>query len=160
MQIAVISDSHYSVDKVRKLLTHLQSIGIDHLIHAGDFIGSGIQQVFEDFPGIKSFIARGNCDYQTDVIEQLRNMEHVMVADVLTFVIDTVSFIVSHIPGMALNTLEQKEADVIIHGHTHVPKIETYKGALVINPGSLMDGDGFMILETKDLSVDRRFRMD
>ncbi len=155
MQVAIISDSHYSVDKVKKLLTHLQSIGIHHLIHAGDFMGKGIEEVLAEFPDITMKIARGNCDYS--VMDALAKQNHVEVGDILRFQWEETEFVVSHIPGTAINALRQKSADVVIHGHTHQPRIERHDSALILNPGSLMDGDGFMILELPSLEVDRRF---
>ncbi len=157
MQIAIISDSHYSVDRVRQLFNHLRGLGIEHLIHAGDFIGNGIDKVFKDFPDIKSWVARGNCDSQRDIIDSINQLTHITVGDVLRFELGEISFVVAHIPGMALSALNKQHADVVIHGHTHLPRVEKYNDALLLNPGSLMDGDGFMILEIPKLTVERYF---
>ncbi len=160
MQVAIISDSHYAIDILKKLMSHLEKNGVSHLIHAGDFITSGIERVFSEYPGIKSYIARGNCDSRGDTLSYIQNLPHVMLDDVIKFQIEGIKFIVSHIPGVALNALSSNDADVVIHGHTHQPRVETLKGTLLLNPGSLMDGDGFMILDIPSLRVDRRFRID
>lgn len=157
MEIAIISDSHYSVEKVAKLFNHLQDRGVHHLIHAGDFIGQNIEKVFAGFPDIKSWVARGNCDGQYDVLDKMSSLEHVTVDDVLRFEIESFSFLVTHIPGTLLSMLNKKTADVAIHGHTHQARVENYNSVLLLNPGSLMDGDGFMILELPSLKVERFF---
>jgi hypothetical protein len=157
MQIAILSDSHYAVDQVRRLLTYLELHGINHLIHAGDFIGLNIEKVLADFPGITMWIARGNCDTDGKVLDSINRLNHVTVNDQLRFEIEGIAFLVAHIPGMALNELNKSHADVVIHGHTHLPRTETYNGALLLNPGSLMDGDGFMILDLPALTVNRHF---
>ena len=159
MQIAIISDSHYAVDKVTRLYSHLQEEGVTHLIHAGDFIGQGIEKVFKAFPSITSYVARGNCDTYGNVMEAVKKLSHVIVDDILYFELESIRFIVSHIPGTAFNVLNSREADVMIHGHTHQPRVETVQNTLILNPGSLMDGDGYMILELPSLKVDRRFTM-
>ncbi len=160
MQVAIVSDSHYAVDKLKKLMSHLEKIGVTHLIHAGDFITSGIERVFSEYPGVKSYIARGNCDSWGDTLSYIQNLPNVMLDDILKFQIEGIKFIVSHIPGVALGALGSNEADIVIHGHTHQPRVEKLKDALVLNPGSLMDGDGFIILDIPSLKVDRRFRID
>ncbi len=155
MQIAIISDSHYVVDRVRQLLIHLEESGIKHLIHAGDFIGNNIEKVFADFPDISAWIARGNCDNERTVIDRLQKLSHVTVGDLLRFDLESKRFLVTHIPGMALNALKKQHSDIVIHGHTHIPRMEKYNQALLLNPGSLMDGDGYMILEVPELTVER-----
>ncbi len=160
MQVAIISDSHYAIDILNKLMSHLEKIGVTYLIHAGDFITSGIERVFSESPGIKSYIARGNCDSRGEAFNYLQTLSHVMLDDVLTFQIEGVRFLVSHIPGVAMNALGSNEVDVLIHGHTHQPRVDKINDTLVLNPGSLMDGDGFMILDVPSLKVDRRFRID
>ncbi|MBU2515002.1 YfcE family phosphodiesterase [bacterium] len=157
MEIAIISDSHYAVESVERLMAHIEEKKITHLIHAGDFIGQGIDKVFERYPGITSYIARGNCDMYGDVMESMKKLPNVTVGEILKFELCDIRFIVSHIPGMALSALSKSGADVVIHGHTHRPLIETFKNTLVLNPGSIMDGDGFMVLDLPSLKVDRRF---
>jgi uncharacterized protein len=157
MQIAIISDSHTSVDKVKKILNHLESINVRYLIHAGDFIGQGIENVLSEFPDITQLIARGNCDHNGHLLDSLNAYDHIQVENVLRFELEEKRFIVAHIPGMAMNALHQESADVVIHGHTHRPRVETIRNTLILNPGSLMEGDGFMILELPGLDVDRRF---
>lgn len=157
MKIAIISDSHYSVDKVDRLLMLLKEEGIKHLIHAGDFIGQNIEKVIAKYPGILFYIARGNCDMYGAVTDAIEQMGHVTLGDVLTFDIEGTHFLVSHIPGTALNALSKTKADVLIHGHTHQARYETFNNTLILNPGSIMDGDGFMILDLASMEVDRRF---
>ena len=160
MQIAIISDSHYDLGTLEKLLLYLAKNEITYLIHAGDFVTSGIEKLITDYQGIKTFIARGNCDSPGNVIDYIKTLPHVYLDDILHFEIQGIKFIVSHIPGTALNTQYFRNADVVIHGHTHQPKIEHHEQTLILNPGSLMDGDGFMILSIPSLEVDRRFRFD
>ncbi len=157
MEVAIISDSHYSTDRVRQLFSHLETKGIKHLVHAGDFIGNGIDRIFKDYPSITAWVARGNCDSQRDLIETINEMDHVTVGDVLKFKLEGISFLLAHIPGMAFSALDNEHADVVIHGHTHIPRVEKFNQSLVLNPGSIMDGDGYMILQVPELEVNRYF---
>lgn len=120
-------------------------------------MGRGIEEVFARFADISMWVARGNCDYDGGIMDALAKQNHVQVGDILRFELEQTRFIVSHIPGIAINELQKKSGDVVIHGHTHQPRIETVGDALVINPGSLMEGDGFMVLDLPSLEVERRF---
>ncbi len=157
MKVAIISDSHYAVDSVERLMVHIEEKNIYYLIHAGDFIGQGIEKVFEKHPKITSYVARGNCDMHGKAMDVMIKLPNVTVGEVLKFELDEVRFIVSHIPGIALSALAKSGADVVVHGHTHLPRVETYNNSLVLNPGSIMDGDGFMVLDLPSLEIDRRF---
>ncbi len=157
MQIAIVSDSHYAIDRFSRLLPNLREDGVLTLIHAGDFFTRGIEIVIADFPDIQFYMARGNCDSDRELWNSLRRLPHVCLEDIVVFELEGIRFIVSHIPGVALNTLNRKDADVVIHGHTHLARVEKVKQTLILNPGSLMDGDGYMILDVPSLKVDRRF---
>ena len=51
------------------------------------------------------------------------------------------------------------EADVVLHGHTHIPRDEVVSGVRFINPGHLKPDDkrghqpSFAILEVKDKKI-------
>ncbi len=157
MNLAVVSDSHSDIDKLKKLLSHLEDEGISLLAHAGDFMTFGVSKLFAEYPGIKIFIGRGNCDNNRNIVEKLHGLPHVQLDDVSYFEAGGVGFAISHVEGRAQRAAKDKKVDVFIHGHTHRAKIEQKEGSLVLNPGSLMDGAGFMLVEIPSLKIDRRF---
>ena len=160
MKLAIVSDSHHAIDDLDKLLSYLTKNGIKHLVHAGDFITSEVVSVLEKYPEMQIFIARGNMDFYSDVLKEVRGLSHVEVDDVVFFELEGIQFAISHIQGMAQNSAAGKSIDVFIHGHTHRPKIEKREKGLVLNPGSLMDGAGFMLVDLPSLEVERKFKFD
>ena len=160
MKLAIVSDSHHALDDLEKLLAHLKKKDIKYLVHAGDFMTSNVVEVFARYPELKVFIARGNMDWHGNVLKEMRQLSHVEIDDVVFFELETVQFAVSHIPGMAQQHARRRTIDVFIHGHTHQPNIEKTDDGLLINPGSLMDGAGFIILDLPSLEVNRKFRFD
>ncbi len=160
MQLAIISDSHYDFDTLAKLLTHLKKNGIAHLAHAGDFVTSGVEQLFEKHPELNVFIAIGNCDTYSDVLPAMRKLPNVVLDDIVSFELEDIRIVVCHQEHMAQRVLTTERVDVFIHGHTHRPRVETKNGTLILNPGSLMDGAGYMVLEIPSLKVDRRLVFD
>lgn len=157
LKLAVISDSHQALDTLEKLLDHLKQEGISYLAHAGDFMTSGVEQVFAAYPEIKTYIVLGNCDIYANIKSAMRRLQHVLIDDVVYFELQNTSFAISHREGIAQRYLKDKTVQVYIHGHTHQAKIESKKEKLILNPGALMGGAGYMLLDVTSLQVERRF---
>ena len=120
--VAVISDTHGSIPS--KAMAVLKKA--DLIIHAGDF---DTAEVLKALYNIGSVIAvRGNMD-GGPWTAKLQRTELVEVGDVRIYVVHN------------LDRLDIDPAaagiDVVIHGHTHRPKIVKKKGILYVNPGSL-----------------------
>ena len=157
MKLAVISDSHYAIDQLEKLLKFLKREKIQHLAHAGDLVTKGVGDLFRQFPEINCCIAIGNCDYGEELVT-LNNLPHVMIDTVVQFELEGKHFAISHQDGIAQRALTGQSVDVFFHGHTHITRIDDHLHPMIINPGSLMDGHGFLLLDVPSLKVDRRFR--
>lgn len=119
-RIGIISDTHGLLrpDARRRLA------GVDHIIHAGDI---GHPEIVDALRMIAPVTAiRGNVDtgnWARDYAET----ELVNLAGKSTYVLHD------------LNTLRIDSGvrvDVIVSGHSHIPKIETIGGVLYLNPGS------------------------
>ena len=112
--IFVLADTH---DKVPANLEALAA-GADEIWHLGDVCDPGILQAIETF-GPPVTIVRGNCDGQPDwplVVDLKRNR---------------IRFRLVHIPP----DHAPDGVDVVLHGHTHVPRDERVAGVRFLNPG-------------------------
>ena len=117
-RIGIISDTHGLLrpEAERGLL------GVDHIIHAGDI---GRPEIVDALRRIAPVTAiRGNVDsgewaheYPDTRLVRLAGKSIYILHDLKTLQAD---------PGV----------DVIISGHSHVPKIDTVGGVLYLNPGS------------------------
>ena len=119
--VGIISDTHGLLRP--EALTALR--GSHHIIHAGDV---GAPEILEQLAAIAPVTAvRGNIDNEawagrlpeTEVIE-----------------LGGVSIYVLHDLAQLDLTLEASGFDVVIYGHSHLPKLETRNGVLYFNPGS------------------------
>jgi len=158
MQLAIISDSHHALDTLAKLLHHLDESNIHLLIHAGDFITSGVESVFKAHPNITTHIALGNCDYRSEEMQKLQALSHVTVEEVVHLNLENRSIAVSHIEGVAQNAMRGVHVDAFVHGHTHRPRIEKIGEILYLNPGSLMEDAGYLKVELPSFEIDRKLR--
>ena len=114
LRIFVLADTH---DKLPASIESLAA-GADEIWHLGDVCDPGILQAIETF-GPPVTIVRGNCDGQPDwplVVDLKRNR---------------IRFRLVHIPP----DQAPDGVDVVLHGHTHVPRDERVAGVRFLNPG-------------------------
>ncbi len=121
MIVGVISDTHGLLrEQAVKALA-----GSDHIIHAGD-VGSG--EVWQGLAKIAPLTAvRGNVDHAAWARRLPTN-------DV--FEAEGVSIYVLHDLQQLDLKPEASGFQVVVYGHSHVPKQETRNGVLYFNPGS------------------------
>jgi uncharacterized protein len=120
-RIGIISDTHGLLrpEAERRLAN------VDHIVHGGDI---GRPEIIEALRRLAPVTAiRGNVD--TGVwANEYADTELVRLGDRLIFVLHDLKTL--QIDPVALGI------DVVVSGHSHVPKIETVGGVLYLNPGS------------------------
>lgn len=114
LRILVIADTH------NRLPPNLEQLaeGADEIWHLGDVCAPQLLVEIENV-GLPVTIVRGNCDANYDwplVVDLQRN---------------GVRFRLVHIPPAR----PPENIDVLLHGHTHVPRDECREGVRFLNPG-------------------------
>jgi putative phosphoesterase len=120
-RIGIISDTHGLLrpEAERRLA------GVDHIIHGGDI---GRPEIIDALRRIAPVTAiRGNVDiddwaaaYPETEVVRLAGKTIYVLHDLKTLQIDPIA----------------RGIDVVVSGHSHVPKIDTADGVLYLNPGS------------------------
>jgi uncharacterized protein len=117
MRIAVLADTHDHCPA--NLPGRLR--GADEIWHLGDVCEPGLLAVFER-SGRPLRVVQGNCDDFPAWPRELR-IEH-----------GGVRFLLVHIPPAKT----PRDVEVVLHGHTHVPRDETdVRGVRWLNPGCI-----------------------
>jgi putative phosphoesterase len=120
-RIGIISDTHGLLrpEAVRRLS------GVDHIVHGGDI---GRPDIITELRGIAPVTAiRGNVD-NGDWTREFAETERVQLGGRSIFVLhDLKALRIDPIAG---------GIEVIVSGHSHVPRIDTVDGVLYLNPGS------------------------
>ena len=114
LKIFVLADTH---DKLPGKLEALAA-GADEIWHLGDVCAPAILQIIESF-GPPVTIVRGNCDGNPEwpiTVNLKRN---------------GLRFRLVHIPPDEV----PESVHVILHGHTHVPRNESWGNVRFLNPG-------------------------
>ena len=166
MKWMIVSDIHGSAYYCRELLAAFEREGAQKLMLLGDVLYHGPRndlprdyapkQVIEMLNAIKEKLlcVRGNCD--TEVDQMVLNFP--VLADYAILVAGERMIYATH--GHVYN--EQKlpplgKGDVLLHGHTHVPKCTEHEDYLYINPGSVSipkenSPHGYLILDGNRLT--------
>lgn len=116
MRIAVISDTHDHLP--RHVLDGIR--GADEIWHLGDVTDPGIIEAVCAL-GSNVRVVRGNCDSCTD---------WPLTAD---FVLCGKFIHLEHIPPRQ----PAEPYDLLLHGHTHIPRDEMVRGTRFLNPGTV-----------------------
>lgn len=145
MKYIIASDIHGSAFYCEKLLDAFKKEGADKLILLGDILYHGPRndlpfeyapkKVIEMLNNIKDKIVcvRGNCDAEVDQMV----LDFPIRADYKTFEIGNKTILLTH--GHLYDEANHpivKKGDIIIHGHTHIPRCDEINGIMFINPGS------------------------
>lgn len=120
-RIGIISDTH----GLLRPTAERALAGVDHIIHGGDIGAPEIIPVLRRIAPVTAI--RGNVDVgdwvtdypPTATVELAGRTIHVL-HDLKTLRLDTLA----------------RRVDVVVSGHSHIPKIETIDGVLYLNPGS------------------------
>ena len=116
MKILLVSDSHGDYQALDRLAAKYPNM--DLYLHAGDSE--------QDEFSIKPFISvRGNCDHYYDF------------PNYLVIPSPFGNIYVQHTPYVSKSVINEHNAKIVIHGHTHVRRNETKNGILFINPGAI-----------------------
>jgi uncharacterized protein len=114
LRIFVLADTHNHLPANIEALAE----GADEIWHLGDVCALSVLQQLERI-GLRVTVVRGNCD---------SNFEWPLTVDLRR---NGVRFRLIHIPP----DRTPENIDVLLHGHTHVPRNERREGILFLNPG-------------------------
>ncbi|MFO1144402.1 MAG: metallophosphoesterase family protein [Amaricoccus sp.] len=121
MLLGVISDTHGLLrPEALAALT-----GVEHIIHAGDIGSPDIVPRLREIAPVTAI--RGNVDTQAWARE-LPSWEAVTLASRTFYIIHDLGDLDLDPVGAGF--------DMVISGHSHMPKIETRQGVVFLNPGS------------------------
>lgn len=161
MKLMIASDIHGSAYYCEKMIQAYQKENADKLLLLGDILYHGPRndlpkeynpkQVITMLNDIADEIlcVRGNCDTEVDQMV----LEFPVLADYCILYLDNHMIFATH--GHKLNEVtppKLKSGDILLNGHTHVPKCETYENFIYMNPGSISipkenSLNGYMIVE-------------
>lgn len=161
MKWLIASDIHGSAHYCRKLIDCYRSEDADRMLLLGDILYHGPRNDLPEGYAPKEVIAmlndmkdeilcvRGNCEAEVDQMV----LEFPVLADYA--IIDTGKNLIYATHGHIYNENNlppMKCGDILLHGHTHIPKCVEHENYTYMNPGSVSipkenSHHGYMIFE-------------
>ena len=161
MNVWIASDIHGSALYCRKLLDLMEKRGADRRVLLGDLLYHGPRNDLPEGYDPKAVVAmlnsvkdrilcvHGNCDAEVDqmVLEfpVLADYAVLTAGSRLLYATHGHVYTTAHLPPLP-------PGDILLHGHTHIPRRTLRDGAYVLNPGSVSipkagSWHGYMTLE-------------
>ena len=145
MKIGVLSDTHDDIQNTKKAVKIFNTLKVDYVFHAGDYIYPGMISLFGELnQNTKFYGVRGNNDGELiGLVNQFNKLENGFFLNEFGRVsIDSREVGIYHGTNMQLceSLIESQLFDLLILGHTHKKRIEKIGKTLVMNPGSLNIG--------------------
>lgn len=129
MKILIVSDTHRENSNFMKALDKEKPI--DLLIHCGDIEGS--EYLYSQAARCATHMVTGNNDF----FSQLPSEKLFRIDSHTVFLTHGHRYYASMGPEYLIREALDREADIVMYGHTHKPVAQYENGILVLNPGSL-----------------------
>lgn len=134
--ILVMSDTHGHKANMQKALKAFP--GVDCIIHLGDYARDA--EYIKTLTGNRVYSLRGNCDISSSARREILLRTGGVKILALHGHDQGVK---SSLLGLGLYAAE-KDADLVLFGHTHIPAEVPFLKAILFNPGSLGEPRGRM----------------
>lgn len=160
MKIAVMSDSHDNIWKLRKALGIIKSKNCEKIIHCGDFVAPFMFKELEQ-AGIAVHCVFGNNDGDKHLLTRFALESkglitlHSLIGEVE---LDGFKIGFTHEWPIAQGLAATEKYNMVCYGHSHQFELKHIKKTILLNPGDIMgkDGDpGFCIFDIPSQDIQR-----
>lgn len=129
MKILIVSDTHRQHRNLKKAIEKERPL--DMLIHLGDVEGG--EDYIEALAECPTYFVRGNNDFFSD----LPSEEEIVLEGYRIFMTHGHAYYVSMGEERLVEEAREREADIVMYGHTHRPVCRKEENLLILNPGSM-----------------------
>lgn len=129
MRILIVSDTHGRHTGFDAALR--EAGAIDMLIHLGDTEGG--EHYIDAMTDCPAYIVSGNNDFFSELPKELE----LGIGKYKAFITHGHYYYVSLGTERLLEEAKERNADIVMFGHTHKPVVEEQDGITILNPGSL-----------------------
>ncbi len=143
MRIAVLSDSHDNIWRLKEAMPHLQTA--ETVIHCGDLCSPFmIRRLGDGLKGKDLHVVWGNNDGDTFLISKVAaEFPGVHLHGPLAKLdLEGSRIAVNHYPELARGLAATGAFDIVCYGHDHTAHVEWVGECLLLNPGELMGMNG------------------
>ncbi|WP_415312318.1 metallophosphoesterase [Candidatus Nitrosocosmicus sp. FF01] len=145
MKFGILSDTHDDIQNTKKAIEVFNTLDVDCVFHAGDYIYPGMIALFGELKrNTKFYGVRGNNDGEIiGLVAQFGKLDNAFFLNEFGRIrIESKEVGIYHGTNLQLSEVlvESQIFDLLILGHTHKKRIEKIGKTLVLNPGPLNRG--------------------
>ncbi len=133
MKLGVMSDSHDNIPNVKRAVALFNEMGVDLVVHAGDFIAPFAIAPLADL-NCRVVGVFGNNDGERVILAQRFEAIGEVHPNLASVSLGGRRIAVMHYPELAIPIAKSGDYDLVIYGHTHEIDIRKEK-SLLLNPG-------------------------
>ena len=133
MKLGVMSDSHDNVPNVKRAVAYFNEVGVDLVVHAGDFIAPFAVDPLADLT-CRVVGVFGNNDGERVVLAKKFEAIGEVHPNLASVSLGERTIAVMHYPELAVPIANSGDYDIVVYGHTHKIDVQTGK-SLLLNPG-------------------------
>ncbi|MDE0636080.1 MAG: metallophosphoesterase [Candidatus Poribacteria bacterium] len=134
MKLGVMSDSHDNVPNVKRAVALFNEIGVDLVVHAGDFIAPFAIDPLADLNCHVVGVFGNNDGERVVLVKKFEAIGGEVHPNLASTSLGDTTIAVMHYPELAIPIAKSGEYDIVVYGHTH--KIDIQKEeSLLLNPG-------------------------
>ena len=148
MRIAVLSDTHGNLSWMNKLMPMFDSV--DAVIHLGDLV-SDAKKIQERIKCPLYYVA-GNCDIMSSAPQEFEGY----IGGKKIFAVHGNRHSLEYGLYSLAADARQREAQICLYGHTHIPDITSCYGLWFVNPGSISRPRGMSRNSYAVIEIDSR----
>ena len=162
MRIGVVSDTHNNLKNIDRLISLFNGEKVSFVIHTGDITNVTSLEKFSKLDS-KLVGVYGNNDRNEIGLKEAADNNNFLFSEPPNIIsLYHKNIAIFHEPDFIDDFLSQnKNIDIVIHGHTHRYRNETKKGVLFFNPGEsagmLAGNNAIGILDLKSQETRRIF---
>ena len=136
MLIGIVSDTHNNLKNIDKIISLFNKEKVSLVIHTGDIANASSLEKFTELNS-KLIGVYGNNDRNEVGIKEIAKKNNFLFQEPpKTLTLCDKKLVIFHEPDAIDDfLLQNKDTDVVIHGHTHRYRNEDKDGILIFNPG-------------------------
>ena len=137
-------DSHDNIPNVKRAVALFNELGVDLVVHAGDFIAPFAIDPLADLNCSVVGVFGNNDGERVVVAQRFETIGGEVHPNLASVSLGDRNIAVMHYPELALPIAKSRDYDIVVYGHTHQIDIQTGE-VLLLNPGEtggVDDGKG------------------
>jgi hypothetical protein len=152
--IGLVSDSHGEWLRTREAMKLLRLKKCDRILHMGDI---ETHEVLDELAGLDVSLVFGNCDYVSSLEDYALSLGIDVQHPAGLCEVDgiRIGFLHGHDESQFHRFIDDEAVTVVVHGHTHEKRDETFNNTRCLNPGALHRAPVYTVavLNTEDSTV-------